>query len=134
MCITYLHVFDIIYTRFVKMPNGVVRQTDNREIHLSRHLHDISFLKNNEQGKEMTDLSETFSLRVLLEAKSWKVDTRAEHACFGQNTNTPDAIDFHLHIWVTVWVPKVGQVGPPCCIFSVSFNNHGVFVKCVRQC
>lgn len=134
MCITYLHVFDVVNTRFVKMPYGIVRQADDREIHFSRHLHDISFLDKNIQAKEMTDLSKTLSLRVLLETKCWKVDTRSEHACFGQNTDTSDAIDFHLHIWITVWVSKVGQVGPPCCIFSVSFNNHGIFVKCVRQC
>lgn len=70
---------------------------------------------------------------MLLKTKGREMDSVSEDASLGQNTDASDTIDLHLHIWVTVRVTEVGQVRPPRCIFSVSFDNHGVLIKSVSQ-
>lgn len=97
------------------MPYGVVWQTDHREIHKSCHL------------------SEALGLCVLLEAESREVDTGSEDACLSQNADTSHAIDLHFHVWITIGVPQISQMRPPCRILSVALDNHSILIQGISQ-
>lgn len=58
----------------------------------------------------------------------------AEHLCFGQDTNSANAVDFHLRVWVSVGVAKVGKVGAPRGVFGVALDDHGVLIERVGEC
>lgn len=80
-----------------------------------------------------TNFSETFSLRMLLERESREVSTSPENPSFGKNTNTTDTINVHLHIRVTIGVPKVGKMRPPGSVFRVPLDDNCIFVKSVGK-
>jgi hypothetical protein len=65
---------------------------------------------------------------MLLEAESRKVDAGSEYTSLGQNADTSYSIDLHLHIWISVGVSQVGQMGPPRRILGVSFDDNGILV------
>lgn len=112
---TYLHALNIVNTGFVQMPDSIMRQADDRVIHAPGHL------------------SKTLGLCVFLEAEGREVDAGSEYTGLGQNADTSYSINLHLHIWISVGVSQVSQVGPPCRILGVSFNNDGVLVQGIRQ-
>lgn len=57
---------------------------------------------------EATYLAKTFGFGVLLETESREVDTRTEHFCLCQDTDTTDTVNLHFHVWVAVWIAEVG--------------------------
>jgi hypothetical protein len=81
----------------------------------------------------MTYFAESLGLSVLLETESGEVDTGAEDLGFGQDTDTTNTVDFHLHVWVTIGVAKVGQMRAPCRVLCVSLHNDRVLIKCIRK-
>ena len=97
------------------MPNGVVGQTDNGELHPLSHL------------------SESLSLSMLLKAERREVDTVTEDSGLGKNADTTNTVDFHLHIRVTIGVAKVGQVRSPGCVFCITFHDHGILVESIGK-
>ena len=66
---------------------------------------------------------------MLFKAESREMDAGPEDAGLGENADTANAINFHFHVRVTVRVPEVGKMGPPCGVFRVSFHNDGVLVQ-----
>jgi hypothetical protein len=70
---------------------------------------------------------------MLLETEGWEVDSGAEHLGFSKNTDTPDSINLHLHIWVAIWISKVSQVRSPRGILCISLNNDSVLIKGVGE-
>lgn len=80
-----------------------------------------------------TYLAKTFSLSMLLETESREVDTRAEDLRLCQDTDSTNTINLHLHIWVTVGVAEVGQMGSPGCIFCVALYDNSVFIERVSE-
>lgn len=97
------------------MPDSIVRQADDRVVHAPGHL------------------SKALGLCMFLEAEGREVDAGSEYTGFGQNADTPHSINLHFHIWISVGVSQVGQVGPPCRILGVSFNNDSILVQGIRQ-
>ncbi len=85
------------------------------------------------KSDSMTCLAEAFGLSVFLEAEGREMDTRTEDLGLGQNTDTTNAIDLHLHIWITVGVAEVGQMRPPGSVLCISFDNDGIFVERVGK-
>jgi hypothetical protein len=81
-----------------------------------------------------TYLAESFRFGVLLETERWEMYARAEDLSFSQNTDTTNAIDFHLHIWVAIWVPQVGQMWSPGGVLCVTFYDDSVFVEGICKC
>ncbi len=77
-------------------------------------------------------LAKGLRLGMLLKAEGREVDPVSENSGFGQDADTSDAVDFHLHIGVTVGVSEVCQMRPPGGILGIAFDNHGVFVQSVR--
>lgn len=121
-------MLDIINTGFVKMPNDVVRKTNNRVLHTFCHLIGVLALVVCMFGKVDGYLSKSFCLGMLLEAKGREMDTGSENLGLGQNTDTSNSINLHFHIWITVGVSKVGQMRTPSSILSIALDNNGVFV------
>ena len=80
-----------------------------------------------------TDLAKTFSLGVLFKTESWEVHAASKHFGFGEDAHAADAIDFHLHVRVAVWIPQVCQMRSPSCVFCVTLYNDCVFVQSVRK-
>lgn len=78
-------------------------------------------------------LSETFRLGVLLKAEGREMHARAEHARLGQDADTANTVNLHLHVWVAIWITKVGQVRTPCGILGVALHNDGIFVESICQ-
>ena len=74
-------------------------------------------------------LAESLCLGVLLETEGREVATSAEDLCFCEDTDTSDTINLHLHVWVTVWIAKVGQMRAPGCILCITLYNDCVLVK-----
>ncbi len=70
---------------------------------------------------------------MLLKAKCREMDAVAENPCLGQDADTPNAVDLHLHVRIAIGVSKIGKVRPPRCVFGIAFHNYGVFVECVSQ-
>lgn len=70
---------------------------------------------------------------MFLIAERWKVDSCAEDPRFGEYADTPDAVQFHLHVRIPVGVAKIGEVRPPCCILGISFDNDGIFFQCLSE-
>lgn len=128
-----LHVSDVVNRWFVQMPDGVVRKTDDGELHPFRHLDNVSPQQLQSQHHRVTHLAESLRLSVLLEAKGREMDTTPEDAGFGQDTDTTNAIELHFDIRIAVWVAKVGQMGPPGGILGVTFHDDGVLVESFGQ-
>lgn len=78
-----------------------------------------------------TNLAESLGLSVLLETESWEVNARSEHLGFSKDTDTTNTVNLHLHIWVTIWIAKVGQMWAPCSILCISLDNDSVLVESV---
>lgn len=97
------------------MPYGVVWETNHGEVHESCHL------------------SEALGLCVFLKAEGREVNTISEDASFGEDADTPDSIDLHLHIRITVGIPQVGQMWPPCRILGVALDNHSILIQGISQ-
>ena len=70
---------------------------------------------------------------MLLKAERREVDAISEDTSLGQNANTPNAINLHLHIRVTIGVPKVSQMRTPGGILRIAFDNHGILVQRIGQ-
>ncbi len=70
---------------------------------------------------------------MLFKAKGWEMNTATEYLGLGQDTDTTNTVNFHLHIGVTVGITKIGKMGSPGGIFGVSFDNDGVFVQRIGQ-
>lgn len=100
--ITHLHMLNVIYTRFIEMPNNVVRQADYRVLHQFGHLHQSIQLCYVVNVGMSTNLSKSFRLGMLLKAKSWKVNASSENFGLGQNADAAHAIDFHFHVRIAV--------------------------------
>jgi hypothetical protein len=65
---------------------------------------------------------------MFLEAESREVHARAEHLRLGEDTNTSNTVNLHLHVWVTIRITQVGQMRTPGSILGVPFDNDGVLV------
>lgn len=78
-------------------------------------------------------LAEALRLGVLLEAESWEVDTCAENLGPGKNADTTNTVNLHFHVWITVWVPKVGQVRSPCGVLGIALDNDSILVQRIGQ-
>lgn len=78
-------------------------------------------------------LAKSLCLSMLLEAERREVDSRAEHLRLGQNTDTSNAIQLHLHVGITVRITEIGQMRPPGGILSVTLYNDSIFVQGFRE-
>jgi hypothetical protein len=60
---------------------------------------------------------------------------RAEHLGFRQNTDTPNTINLHFHIWVAIGVAEVCQMWAPGGILCITFDNDSILIKgvCKRE-
>ena len=76
-----------------------------------------------ESPKRRERVSYRIHLCMLLEAESWKVHACTEDASFRQDTDTSDAINLHLHVWVAVWVSEIGKMWSPGSILCVAFEQ-----------
>jgi len=79
----------------------------------------------------VTHLAKSLRFGVLLKTESREVNAGPEYFRFGQNTDTPYTVNFHLHVWITVWVAQVGQMRAPRGIFGISLHNHGILIESV---
>lgn len=79
------------------------------------------------------NLSETLRLCMLLEREGGEVNAGSEDLCFGENADTPDAIDVHFDVRITVRIAEVGKVGSPGRVFCIAFDNYGVLVKSIGE-
>lgn len=57
------------------------------------------------------------------------MDTATEYLGLGQDTDTADTVNLHLHIGVTVGITQIGKMRSPGGVFGVSFDNDGIFVQ-----
>lgn len=71
---------------------------------------------------------------MLLETKGWEVYTSTEYPGFGQNTDTSDPVQLHLHIWIAVGIAEVGQVRPPRSVLGISFHDDSILIQGIRKC
>jgi hypothetical protein len=74
-------------------------------------------------------LSETLCLSMLLKAEGWKMYATTKDVRLGQNADSSYAINLHLHIWVAIWITKVGKMWSPGGVLSIPFHDHRVLVK-----
>lgn len=125
---------NIVDTGLVKMPDCVMRQTDDGELHAFCHLGCISVCSVLRLILLKTYLAKPFGLSVLLETESREMNTGTKDLCLGQDTNTTDTVDLHLHIWVAVGVTEVSQMRSPGSVLCVSFHNDSVFIECIGEC
>jgi hypothetical protein len=70
---------------------------------------------------------------VLLEAEGREMHARTEHAGLGQDADTANTINLHLHVWVAIGITEVGQMRTPCSILGVALHNDGIFVEGICQ-
>jgi len=70
---------------------------------------------------------------MLLKAERREMDARAEDLSLGQDTDSTDAVDLHLHIGIAIWVAQVSKVRPPRRILCVSLDDDGVFIESVGE-
>lgn len=70
---------------------------------------------------------------MFLKTKRREMHTAPEHLRLRQNTNTAYTINLHLHIWITIGITEVGEVRTPGSVFSVPFDDDGVFVESVGE-
>jgi len=78
-----------------------------------------------------TYLAETLRLSMLLKAKSREVNTSAEHSCLGQNTDTTNTVNLHLHVRVTIGVSEVCKMSAPSSILRISFDDDRILIKSI---
>ena len=82
---------------------------------------------------QRTDLSEALGLRVFLETEGREVDTVAEDESLGQNTDTTDTVNLHLHVRVAVRVAQVCKMRTPRGVLGVTLDDDGIFVQGIGQ-
>jgi hypothetical protein len=70
---------------------------------------------------------------MLLKAKRRKVYTGAKDLGLGQNTDPANAVQLHLHVWVSKRIPQIRQVRPPRRVLGITFHDHSVFLECVGK-
>lgn len=70
---------------------------------------------------------------MLFETEGWEMATRAKDLGLGKDTDAPDTINLHLHVRISIGVPKVGQMRPPSGVLGVALYDDGVFVQGIRQ-
>lgn len=128
------HVSEIVHAGLVQMPDSVVRQADDGEVHALGHLRKVCQQRSKEEERRNSYLAKCLRFRVLLKAKGGKMHTGTEYLGFGQNADTADAVDFHLHIWVSVRIPEIGQMWPPCSILGVALYDDCILIQCLGQC
>jgi hypothetical protein len=108
-------MLDVIHTRLIQMPDGIMRQPDHGETHALRHL------------------AEPLGFSVFLKAESREMDASAEDACFGEDGDAADAVEFHFDVRVAVGVAEVGEMGSPGGVLGVAFDDDGVLVEGVGE-
>ena len=107
---TCLHMAYVVDTRLVQVPDRVMWQSHDGELHTFCHLPfrlAMSLIRraNNAHVCECSSyLAEAFGLGMFLETKGWEVHARSENPRLGQNTNATHSVDLHLHIRVAVGV------------------------------
>lgn len=89
-------------------------------------------------GRGVTDtyciyLSESLGLGMFFEAERWEMDACSKHASLREDTDTSNAIDFHFHIRITVWISKVGEMRSPGGVFCISLHNDGILVQSISK-
>lgn len=70
---------------------------------------------------------------MLFKTEGGKVHTGTENSGLCENADSTHTINLHLHVWVTIWVAEIGQMGPPCCVLGIPFDNDCILVKCIRK-
>lgn len=70
---------------------------------------------------------------MLLETERWEMDAVAEYPSLGQDTDTADTVNLHLHVGVAVGVSEICQMRPPGGVLGIALHNDGVFVECISQ-
>lgn len=80
-----------------------------------------------------TNLSEALGLGMFLKREGREVYSSPENPSFSKDTDSPDTINFHLHIRVTIGVPKVSKMRSPGSVFCISFNDNGIFIQGVGK-
>lgn len=81
----------------------------------------------------ITYLAESLGLRVLLETEGREMDAGTEDLCLGQDTDTTNTVDLHLHVRVTIGIAQVSQMRTPSGVFCITLYDDSVFVECVGQ-
>lgn len=128
-------MLDIIYTRFVGVPDCVMGQADDGQIHPTGHLQDgiLAGIKHKVITARITYLSEPLSLGVLLETKRREMHSITKYFRLGQDAHAADTIEFHFYVRVAVGVAEVRQVWTVRRILGIPLNDHGVFVEGISQ-
>lgn len=68
---------------------------------------------------------------MLLKGKGREMDSCSEDLCLGQDTDTADSVDLHLHVRVAKGVSQVSQMRSPGSVLGVTLDNDGVFIQCI---
>ena len=68
-----------------------------------------------------------------LKAKCREMDTCAEDLCLGQNADTANAVEVHLHVRIAKWIAQVGKVRSPCGVLGISLHDNCILIYCLRQ-
>lgn len=84
-------------------------------------------------GFKLPYLAKPFGLGMLFEAECWEVDACTEDPGLGQDTDTANAVQFHLHVRITIGIAEVGEVRPPRSVLGISFHDHGVLIQSICQ-
>lgn len=79
-------------------------------------------------------LSKAFSFGMLFKAEGWEMDPRAKDPRFGEDADTANTVDLHLHVRITVGVSQICQMWSPCRVFCVALHDDGIFVQSVCEC
>ena len=80
-----------------------------------------------------TYLAKALSLSVLLETEGREVNTRTEDFRFGQDTDTTNSINLHLHVWVTVGIAEISQMRSPGSVLCISVDDNSIFIERVSE-
>ena len=71
---------------------------------------------------------------MLFKTESGEVYTLTENLGLGQDTDTSNTVDFHLHVWVAIGVAQVCQMGTPGSVLCITLHDDGILVQSVCQC
>lgn len=80
-----------------------------------------------------TYLSEPFGLSVFFKTKCWEMYTGAEDFSLGQNTNTANAVNLHLHVRVSVWVAQICKMRTPGSVFCIALHDDSILIKRISK-
>lgn len=61
------------------------------------------------------------------------MDTVSEDLGPCKDTHTPDAVDLHFHVGITVRVAQIRKMRSPGRILRVALDNDRILVQCVGQ-